>query len=107
MITALVLSLLVIPGAGHIFIGKKLKGFFLAIASVFFIVVPLVRYGMVASYALNVMAVQRGGPAINLLYAGELAWPEVRNIALLSLAALTLIWAYAAIDVYLETRGRR
>lgn len=103
-IIAVALNALVIPGAGHIYIGYKVRGFVLMIACVFFIVVPLARFSILMTYALNLMGPSPTGLISDLLNAANIIWPEVRGAVLIATAALTIIWIFGIADVYMKSR---
>lgn len=103
---AIILNALVLPGVGHIYLGQRLKGTLLSLLCVFFIVAPIVKYGVMTSYVLNLMPPRDEPAALNLAYALANTWPQMRNIMLLSLGGLAIIWIYGIVDVYLVCRHR-
>lgn len=97
------LSLLVWPGAGQLYCGRRLKGLALIVASTLFGLLFAVLAG------LEVLRALPADPA--LLDPGNLLWALRRAllqaVPVLALAALPLaaVWIYAVVDAWIEARG--
>ncbi len=102
----LVLNALVMPGLGHLYLGYRWRGISMMLAIVFFIVVPLAKYSMMMTYALNTITVTTPEVVPNMLKAASIAWPGVQRIIYLSLVAIILIWSYGVVDILLMKRKR-
>jgi len=103
---ALILNALVLPGLGHFYIGQKLKGVFLVIATLFFFATPLVKYTMLVSKMLAFVAsLNNPNMLANLYQASALVWPNVKTILYISIIGLLAVWIYGIWDIWRVKRS--
>lgn len=105
LIIAVLLNVFIIPGAGHIYIGQRVRGYVLSLATTVFLVVPLARYAILVSAALSNSPVHSQTPLAGMISAFGRAWPDAKELVILSLAALAIIWIFGIVDVYLRCKG--
>lgn len=97
------LSLLVWPGAGQLYRGRRLKGLALIVASTLF--------GLLFA-VLAALAVLRALPAdpalfdpVNFLLALRRALLQAAPVLALAALPLAAVWLYAVVDAWREARG--
>ncbi len=99
--TALFLSLLVLPGTGHWYLGhKRLGSLFAAITSIA-LLYPLAKFTRTMQRAIEVALLNEA--STHILSALQLAWQSTGSLILGGLAIIVIIWAIAAADVYRRT----
>lgn len=105
--SALVFNALVLPGLGHIFLGQKIKGVLLILSTLFFVVVPVAKYSVEVSFALNTMRTAHRSSAFDMLSALTTAWGPSKRLILMSVAALIVIWGYSIADIYFREMKKK
>ena len=104
--TAIMLNALVMPGLGYIYLGQKLKGTLMAVACVFFIIAPIVKYSMAAAYTLNIVANHTGSKDFGtLIQATSDMWPQLKSLLFVSVAGIALIWLFGVVDLSIKLRN--
>ena len=103
--TALILNAFVLPGTGHFLIGFKLKGVLIALLTMFFALLPLIRYAMgtvnsLQSLPLMGSAYDRGVAAFST------SWEINRNFILICVTGMLILWIYGIIDLFLIRKRR-
>lgn len=100
---ALLLNALVMPGAGHIYLGKAVKGYLMSIAVFVLLIIPIVRYTMAVVDGLNNLIVG-GNISSSAISAISGAWAANKNLILYSLLGIVIIWIYGIVDVMIEAK---
>lgn len=106
LIAAMITNALVFPGCGHIFIGQKVKGAVITIASLALIFIPLIKYILTVIDALDQITNNlRNAGLGDGLSALSTAWETNANSILISLAIVIALWIYGIVDIYLMIRS--
>lgn len=104
---ALALSLLVLPGAGHWYLGRRRTGGILAAVAITAALYPLLRYVRGITAALHDLAAApietAGGPLLALSMAWRHEFPWIVG----GLILLLLLWLYAAADLLCRGAKRK
>lgn len=101
--TALLLNALVMPGAGHIYIGKSLKGYLMGIAVLVLLIIPIVRYTMTVMEGMKTLIIG-GNISASAITAISGAWAVNKNLILYSLLGILVIWIYGIADIMIQNR---
>lgn len=99
---AILLNAVVIPGSGQLLLGSKAKGAILMLASLFFIVLPVAKYVMFLSFALNMIDRSNLSSLAQMAYASSVIWPSVKMIVYLSASGLFIVWLYGIADIFIK-----
>ena len=97
-ILALLISLFVLPGMGHVYLGEKKKGYLLAILICLFLLF------LILFFEINlVQEAQKAANPFQILSSifdyAAMAWMKDRLVYNTGLGLITLLWAYAAVDL--------
>lgn len=98
-LTALSLSLLVLPGAGHWYLGRRMAGGIYAAISLIALLYPLLRYVRAMSSALHEIATAAPSAMGSAITALSTAWTRESPALMAGLLALLLCWLIAAADL--------
>ena len=102
----ILLTLLILPGMGHLYLKKKVRGVLFAGLSLLIVLAGLMRYMSVVFALANVRSTPRTpimGPVELLIEA----WRLDHTILLSFLVALGLVWFFSLIDLlFLLKEGR-
>lgn len=101
--SGILLNALVIPGAGHLSVGQKAKGYALTIAVLLLICFPILRFNIAMADVIGKLPPQ-GGNLARFLKAMGIAWRAEGTLILCCLIAILAIWAYGIIDLILLKR---
>lgn len=104
---AMMLNALVFPGIGHFYLGMRLKGAVMAIMTAVFIIVPVAKFAVLSSYAINIMKQTGTSPVFSMLRTFSEVWPLVRTTVLLAILGIVIIWTYGMADVWLIIRKHK
>lgn len=97
--TALVLNALVLPGSGHIFLGRRALGYAIAIPVISLIVTPLVLYALSTMEALSKLS-SPGMPGMKLgLTSLHQAWTAEKGTIGLCILGIVGLWLYGIVDL--------
>lgn len=98
---AIFLNALVLPGSGHVLIGEKIKGYSMIAVFLFLFIYPLIRFTMDFSRAVKTAPMSTGlGNA--LLASLSSSWVANKNLIVLSLIAIVIIWIYGIGDIMIK-----
>lgn len=100
---AVLLNALVMPGSGHIYLGKKLKGYLLGITTLVVLFTPIVRYTMTVVEGLKKLTLE-DNQAISGIGLISNAWAINKSLILYCLAGLGVAWIYGILDIIIERR---
>jgi len=104
---AISLNALVMPGAGHYYMGYKLRGTLLALACLIFMILPIIKYTMLISYTLDMLDLTDNLTAFGAMaQALTLAWSDMKALAYLALLGILFVWIIGMIDIVLITRRK-
>ncbi|MBI4367564.1 MAG: hypothetical protein HY543_12180 [Deltaproteobacteria bacterium] len=97
--TALLLTVLVLPGAGHWYLGRKRAGSLFAAWAIVALCYPLIRYARALANALQMLATATPdliGSAVSALHT---AWQTEATHLYLGFGLALACWILAAVDV--------
>ena len=98
---ALLYSLLLWPGAGHIYLGQKKKGYFLAILTIILLLVLFFIFEIELIHQIQVLS----NPQDAFRNTGELllkVWLVQKTKLITCLLGLLGVWGYAAADILIR-----
>lgn len=99
VLIALALSLFVIPGAGHWYLGRRKAGGLFAAWATVALLYPLIGYVKALNDALREMAASPPELMGHAIMALHQAWTLERTSIMIGLISILVAWAVAAIDV--------
>lgn len=100
---AIFLNAFILPGAGHFYIGERIKGVILSIISIFLVFAPVVKYLMAAALGLQIVSQMNNTTALSkAMLTSQTVWPEVRSTLILAVIGILIIWGYGIIDLYIK-----
>ena len=100
---ALLINAFVFPGAGYFAIGKKGRGIIVVIATLYFLIMPIVRY------THTVMKLMSPTTARDVLdpttyTAFSVSWQMHHSLIIWSLASIVILWIVSLIDIYVSMK---
>ena len=100
---ALLINAFVFPGAGYFAIGKKGRGIFVIIATLYFLIMPIVRY------THTVMKLMSPGTARDVFdpasyTAFSVSLQMHHSLIIWSLAGIVALWIISLIDIYIQMK---
>ncbi len=104
---ALIMNALLLPGSGHYYIGARVQGSFLALATVVFLAAPAIRFVIAFSFALKNTLPTGVSGSLGILAAMSYAWRAHGGFILISLLAVLILWAYSIADIAIRIRRNR
>ncbi len=99
--TAIMLSLLVLPGAGHWYLGRKRSGSFFAAVTITALLYPLVRFMRTFRDIIESSIGNESAPNFPAMLSQ--AWTADGSIILWGLGLMMAIWLIAVLDVLRRT----
>ena len=100
--TAVLLSLLVLPGSGHWYLGfKRIGSYIAALASLAFLV-PIARFAYAFRVAIETQAMMDPTTLPDFASAIHQAWSDEMLVILIGVAIALVCWIGAAIDLGLR-----
>lgn len=103
MHTALFMQACVFPGAGYFLIGRKLKGFLVVFATLYFLIMPLVRFTH-TMFKLIMPLSKSGNVGANVMNALPIAWSVHGGLIIWSLVGIVVLWTFGIIDVWYQLK---
>lgn len=97
--TALTMSLLVLPGSGHWYLGLKKLGSLIAAASLCAMLYPLALFTGTLREQIELIALDNQSEFPSIVDAFSVAWQSEGNTIIVGLIILLLIWIFAAVDI--------
>lgn len=101
--TAILMNALIMPGSGHIYVGKPFRGYAIGTATLLLIMVPILRYTVSVVAFLNAGSITSGAAATTLSAMSQ-AWSSDKNLILVCLSLIISLWLYGIIDIILMKR---
>lgn len=95
---ALLLSLLVLPGAGHVYLGEKKKGNILSLITIFFFTSLIALFVFPLRQQITSLPLSRS-PLITVWVAVQQVWNSYAPFYILGGVILLILWIYAALDI--------
>ncbi len=96
---ALIMNALVCPGAGHVVMGRKKKGYLMILACISLALAPAFRFAISLAKAMG--AIGNGASAWEKFsIAAPAAWKAEKQFILICLIILILTWAYSLFDAF-------
>lgn len=93
------MSLLVMPGMGHWYLGKRRAGALLAAGSMTALLYPLTRYVWALSDAMETLAQMDPNTLPAALSALNMAWAQESGAVLIGLGLFIVCWLGGALDL--------
>lgn len=103
---ALLMNAFACPGAGHIAMGRKKKGYLMILFCVSFALAPAFRFGISLAKAMAALPVTTRvweKLAISL----PAAWQAERQFIFICLAGIIILWVYSLFDAYMMARNAK
>lgn len=97
---AVCISLFVLPGLGHTYLGKKLKGSLIALIVCVLLLALIVIFEWKVIELSNQLLAEKGQLFSHLWTISKQAFWEQWSLHAAGLGLITAIWIYAAIDCY-------
>lgn len=97
-LTALLLSLFVLPGLGHLHLGKKKEGYL--IIALVVVVILVMSLFFVQEYKTQIHTISSSYSFFNMMWEGiKKTWEATQTTSLLALEAIGIIWLASALDL--------
>lgn len=103
--TALFLSLLVLPGAGHWYLGRKRLGSLFAATTTIALLYPLAQLTRVVRETIESAMLTETAPQLST--ALRTAWQAKGSLVVWGMFVMLILWIVAACDVYRRTKQGR
>jgi len=101
---ALTMNALVLPGTGHMYMGRNVKGTVISILTIIFVFLPLVLYMITLNKHLRMLS-----PTLPVLKRSisslSSAWEANSTVILVCLLAIFILWLYGILDLLLKNRN--
>lgn len=105
-IVALLLSAFVLPGSGHFYLKKNIKGLILSLSTFVCFLYPLIRYSSTLNKSLQ--SIPLGDQALlQSAMAVSNAWSLEKGTITPSVVIIFCIWLYAIVDIILTKNHQR
>ncbi|MBI4411653.1 MAG: hypothetical protein HY541_04130 [Deltaproteobacteria bacterium] len=96
-VIAVILSLFVLPGFGHVYLGKKVKGYLIGVVVCLILLALFILFERELLHQASLLNDQRMILS-SIFDLAARAWRTHRTIFLSGLSLLGLIWIFAAVD---------
>ena len=96
---ALILNALVLPGSGHVSIGVTLLGVSMALATLVFLIAPIVRFLTAFQSALESQPPPGVSGSLGVVAAMGTAWKAHGGFIVVCLVAVLMLWAFGIADI--------
>ena len=101
---ALVMNALVCPGAGHIVMGRKKKGYIMILMCISFALAPAFRFSISLAKAMAALG-ESSTAWQKFAIAAPAAWHAEKQFILICLAGIVITWAYSLFDAVRMARN--
>lgn len=104
---AIILNAFVMPGSGHIVLGLRLKGFTIGALTLIFLLFPIAHYTAMVMNVLSQVRSMDDPRIFRTMDAISNAWHMDKNLILVCMLAVVVLWLYGILDLVLVKRCSR